>query len=150
MPVPPHVGVVFFSPLGVSTPHTHRCTVYIIKTMRWDQKRDRYEEGNKKNTQGLEALPACDTDSHIFQVLSHRCLRTSLKSMWASSPICRWGLGQALRDTRIHPGWRTGRKWGVRLDPGLSPQCCTQTLPGSCVEGCVERLCETRGCGDEG
>ena len=79
MPVPPHVGVVFFSPLGVSTPHTHRCTVYIIKTMRWDQKRDRYEEGNKKNTQGLEALPACDTDSHIFQVLSHQCLRTSLE-----------------------------------------------------------------------
>ncbi|XP_055445335.1 uncharacterized protein LOC129658234 isoform X2 [Bubalus kerabau] len=45
-------------------------------------------------------------------VLSHRCLRTSLKSMWASSPICRWGLGQALRDTRIHPGWRTGNPGG--------------------------------------
>ena len=23
MPIPSHVGVVFFSPLGLSTPHTH-------------------------------------------------------------------------------------------------------------------------------
>ena len=30
------------------------------------------------NIQGLGALPARDTDSHVFQVLSHLGLRTSL------------------------------------------------------------------------
>ena len=38
----------------------------------------------------------------------------------------------------------------MSLDPGLSPQSCTQTLPSSCVEGCVEQLCETCGYMDEG
>ena len=36
------------------------------RTAGWEQKRDRYEEGDKKNIPGLEALPACNTDSHIF------------------------------------------------------------------------------------
>ena len=37
----------------------------------------------------------------------------------------------------------------VSLDPGLSTQSCTHSLPGRCVEGCVVQLCEARGCVDE-
>ena len=38
--------------------HTHSSRVNMKRTVGWEQKRDRYEEGNKKNIQGLEALPA--------------------------------------------------------------------------------------------
>ena len=43
------------------------------------------------NLQGLEALPARDTDSHIFQVLSHLCLRTSLEVHAVISPSVQLG-----------------------------------------------------------
>ena len=52
---------------------------------------DRYEESSKNNIQGLEALPAWDTDSHIFQVLSHLCLRTSLEVHADVSPSVQVG-----------------------------------------------------------
>ena len=35
--------------------HSH---LHLIWTEVWDQKRDRYEEGNKNNIQGLEGVPA--------------------------------------------------------------------------------------------
>ena len=52
----------------------------------WDQKRDRYEEGNKNNIQGLEGVPARETDSHIFQILSLLWLRTFLEVHAGISP----------------------------------------------------------------
>ena len=43
------------------------------------------------NLQGLEALPARDMDSHIFQVLSHLCLSTSLEVHVVISPGVQLG-----------------------------------------------------------
>ena len=60
-------------------------------TVDWHQKIDREENGNKTNLKGLEALPAWDMYSHIFQVLSHLCLRTSLEVYVGISPGVQLG-----------------------------------------------------------
>ena len=121
---------------------------HYIRTVDWEQKMDRYLEVNKNNIQGLEALIAWDTDSHISQVLSLLCLRTSLEVHAGIIPVCRWDIDR-LWESWTHPGWRRGEKLEVSLGPGLSTQSCTHSPPGSCVEGCVVQLCEARGCIDE-
>ena len=58
------MGAVFLWPLESEHRYTHAhtqthtSTVNMKMTVGWEQKRDRYEEGNKKNIQGLETLPA--------------------------------------------------------------------------------------------
>ena len=47
---------------------------------------------------------------------------------------------------RMENRWETE----VSLGPGLSTQSCTNSLPGSCVEGYVVQLSEARSCVDDG
>ena len=58
---------------------------------------DRYVEVNKNNIQGLEALIASH-DSHIFQVLSLLCLRTSQEVHAGIIPSVQVGHRKAMRD----------------------------------------------------
>ena len=88
-------------------------------------------------------------DSHIFQVLSLLCLRTSLEVHAGIGPGVHVGTLTGF-ERGTNPGWKTGGKREVSLGPGLSNQNCTHSLPRSWVEGSVVQLCEAWGFMDQG
>ena len=121
---------------------------HLIRIVSWDQKRDRYEEGNNNNIQGLEALIAWDTTSTYSRSCPTYVWGHPYETMCASSLECRWDTDR-LWETWTHPGWKSGEKLEVSLGPGLSTRHCTHSLSRSCVEGCVVQLCEAWGCVDD-
>ena len=86
-------------------------------------------------------------DSHIFQVLSHLCLSTSLEVMRSSAPVWSWGHWQALRERdsfRMEKRWETGgESWPRSVNSELKTQPAREMCEGLC--GAIEWGLELRG-----